>query len=208
MTDCVCPPSLTEGIFTTAAIDNIDHNPTSSSANYSFHGTGISLIQHFDNQHNEDSKQSITLEKSDFSNKRKPCLPDTYYNIPLVPSIVGELPVSTVNWNCDMDDTGNSLEYTKNWLENCSKSMEHESSYDSVLSWGAYNSRFSMDKSKFKSNSAMLPLLKDDINSPAVVMHAMDLVIAATRKLNPTQTPVNIADEPVYAIAKQLVVST
>lgn len=43
--DCVCPPSLTEGIFTTSAIDNIDHNPTSSSANYSFHGTGISLIQ-------------------------------------------------------------------------------------------------------------------------------------------------------------------
>lgn len=202
--DCICPPSLTEGIFTTAAIDNIDHNPTSSSANYSFHGTGISLIQHFDNQHNEDSKQSIILEKSDFSNKRKPCLPDSYYNIPLVPSIAGELPVSTVNWDCDMDDTGNPLEYTKNWLENCSKSMEHESSYDNVLSWGAFNSRFSMDKSKFKSNSAMLPLLKDDINSPAVVMHAMDIVIAATRKLNPTQTPVNTADEPVYAIAKQL----
>lgn len=50
----------------------------------------------------------------------------------------------------------------------------------------------------------MLPLLKDDINSPAVVMHAMDIVTAATKKLNLTQTPVITADEPVYAIAKQV----
>ena len=41
----VVPPSLKKGIFTIAAIDNIDHNPTSSTAKGSFHGTGISLFQ-------------------------------------------------------------------------------------------------------------------------------------------------------------------
>lgn len=203
---CVCPPSLSEGVFTTAAIDNIDHNPTSCSANYSFHGTGISLIQHFNNQHNVDSNQTIVLEKSDFSNKRKPSLPDSYYNVPLVPSISGELPVSTVNWytNTDTSETENPLEYSKNWLENCRKIMDNEKSHENGLSWGAFNSRYSNDKSSFKSTSAMLPLLKDDINSAAVVMHCLDIVIAATKKLNPNQTPVNTADEPVYAIAKQL----
>ena len=39
-------------IFTTATVDNIDHNPSSMTATGSFHGTGISLFQHpdFENQ--------------------------------------------------------------------------------------------------------------------------------------------------------------
>ena len=42
----VCPPSLRKNIFKTAAIDNIDHNPSSTSPEGSFHGTCISLFQH------------------------------------------------------------------------------------------------------------------------------------------------------------------
>ena len=42
----VCPPSLHVGLFTTAAVDNIDHNPSSTTAHDSFHGTGISMFQH------------------------------------------------------------------------------------------------------------------------------------------------------------------
>ena len=37
---------LKSGLFTTAAVDNIDYNPTLATAKESFHGTGISLIQH------------------------------------------------------------------------------------------------------------------------------------------------------------------
>ena len=44
----VCPPQLKDGLFTNAAVDNIDHNPSSTSAHDSFHGTGISLFQHPD----------------------------------------------------------------------------------------------------------------------------------------------------------------
>lgn len=42
-------PSSVTNLFTTAAADNIDHNihnPTSTTATSSFHGTGISLFQH------------------------------------------------------------------------------------------------------------------------------------------------------------------
>ena len=42
----VCPPVLRKGLFTTAAMDNIDHNPTSTTATTSFHGTSISLFQY------------------------------------------------------------------------------------------------------------------------------------------------------------------
>ena len=45
----VCPPELKGGLFTTAAVDNTDHNPSSTSSHDSFHGTGISLFQHPEN---------------------------------------------------------------------------------------------------------------------------------------------------------------
>ena len=34
------------GVFTTVAVDNIDHNLSSKTTEESFHGTGISLFQH------------------------------------------------------------------------------------------------------------------------------------------------------------------
>ena len=42
----ICPPKLRKDVFTTAGIDNIDHNLSSTTASYSFHGTAISLVQH------------------------------------------------------------------------------------------------------------------------------------------------------------------
>jgi len=43
--DIVCPTNLRQHIFTVAALDNLDHNPTSRTAKSSFHGTGISIFQ-------------------------------------------------------------------------------------------------------------------------------------------------------------------
>ena len=42
----VCPKSLLKDVFSTSAVDNIDHNPTSNTAIGSLHGTGISIFQH------------------------------------------------------------------------------------------------------------------------------------------------------------------
>ena len=41
----VCPPKL-RNIFTTAAYDNTDHNPSSTTAKEAFYGTEISVFQH------------------------------------------------------------------------------------------------------------------------------------------------------------------
>jgi hypothetical protein len=41
-----CPLNFKGNLFTTAAVDNSDHNPSSTNAHGSFHGTGISLQQH------------------------------------------------------------------------------------------------------------------------------------------------------------------
>ena len=42
----VCSPKMRSNVFTTSAIDNIDQNPSSTTAKGSFHGTSISLLQH------------------------------------------------------------------------------------------------------------------------------------------------------------------
>ena len=42
----VCPVILQKGLFTTSAVDNIDHNPSATTATISCHGTGISVFQH------------------------------------------------------------------------------------------------------------------------------------------------------------------
>ena len=40
------PSQSDDGLFTTAVIDNIDHNPSSTTATDALHGKGISLSQH------------------------------------------------------------------------------------------------------------------------------------------------------------------
>ena len=45
MDGCVVPDCLRKGAFTTGALDNIDHNPTSMTAASSFHSTLISMFQ-------------------------------------------------------------------------------------------------------------------------------------------------------------------
>ena len=42
---CVTPACLRKGIFSACALDNIDHNPSSTISASSFHGSGISIIQ-------------------------------------------------------------------------------------------------------------------------------------------------------------------
>ena len=45
-TDTLCSPNLKTNVFTTAAVDNLDPNTSSTKAVSSFHVTSISLIQH------------------------------------------------------------------------------------------------------------------------------------------------------------------
>ena len=45
-TDTLCSPNLRTNVFTTAAVDNLDPNTSSTKAVSSFHVTSISLIQH------------------------------------------------------------------------------------------------------------------------------------------------------------------
>ena len=54
------------------------------------------------------------------------------------------------------------------------------------------------------SITSLLPLLRDEALSVAMVRHSMDRVKDAISHLNPNQVPVITADQPIYALAKQV----
>ena len=55
---------LCSKLFTTAAVDNIDSNPSSATAKTSFHGTGISLIQHPSHEFKGYSHDLLVINKT------------------------------------------------------------------------------------------------------------------------------------------------
>ena len=65
----MCPDSLIEELFTTVVINNIDHNKTSCTSSSHFHGTSISVFQHYDNLI---GKENITYNscKADYEKDR------------------------------------------------------------------------------------------------------------------------------------------
>jgi len=55
-----------------------------------------------------------------------------------------------------------------------------------------------------RTSSTLLPLLEESINSAAMVRHCMNLLINLTNHLNHGQVTVVTADQPVYALGKQV----
>ena len=82
----VCPTQLKGGLFMTAAIANIDHNPSSTTSHDSFHGTGISLFQHPADRLSGVQRTVATTHAKDCIATKKTVayLPHTYTNVPPV----------------------------------------------------------------------------------------------------------------------------
>ena len=59
----VHPPTLRKNLYTTAAVDNIDHNPSATTAKDSFHGTNISLFQLRDSQSTGTSHVELNFDQ-------------------------------------------------------------------------------------------------------------------------------------------------
>ena len=70
------------GFFTTGALDNLDHNLTSTTAHPSFHGKGISLTQH--EFSGADAPTTSILNPSVMGKRAVSPLPAEYTNIPEV----------------------------------------------------------------------------------------------------------------------------
>ena len=101
-TQTVCPPNLKRNVFTTAAVDNIDHNTSSTTAITSFHGKSISLIQH-PNVEGEGVSNAIIKRRNLSAAKTIAPLPSSYTNIlPLSSQKQGGLKVPITSTQCSL----------------------------------------------------------------------------------------------------------
>ena len=72
------------------------------------------------------------------------------------------------------------------------------------ISWAAYHASCQPSLHLPVADSFLLPLLLENAHSPALVKHVMGLIKSTVEYLNPTQKPVIAADQPLYALAKEM----
>ena len=92
----VCPINLKPNIFTTAAIDNIDHNSTSSTAQNHFHGTSVSVFQHSTDKSHLQIQNSLPMELDDCSSVPRE-LSHFYTEIQHMSKVKSEIPIQLTN---------------------------------------------------------------------------------------------------------------
>ena len=75
----VCPRALRNFLFTVTAIDNLDHNPTATTTQSSFHGTSISVFQHPTTENPGELREPLSVSES--KTRKVPELPESYTNV-------------------------------------------------------------------------------------------------------------------------------
>ena len=182
-------------MFTTAAINSLDHNLSSATA--SFHGTAILIFQHADYHL---SLPSIRIDVNN-SGWRKPAkLPALYTDIQ--PTVSGK-PKPPVSSDIDTDSfflDGSASAHRNEWLLKLEN--EPEDVKDRRMSFLVYFSR-TLD-TVFKKSSHFLLLITEPVIAPATVHDAVNITKAITENFNPGQPAVLTADQSVYTLGKQL----
>lgn len=201
----VCPSQLRIGLFTAGAMDNLDHNPSSTTAKGSFHGTGISLFQSTTSFNKGQKREVITLlpqsEEKDFS------LPNNFSVVPAVSLKESEVEVpkkhliQTIATNMDT-----AVEKEKLWLKTALDLVEKDKpDKGDCVAWLAYHAS-QQHESSFEERtpalSQLLPLFYEKAATAAMVKHGMDVVRRSTEFLNSGQIPVIAMDAPLFALAK------
>jgi len=86
-------------------------------------------------------------------------------------------------------------EKEEDWLENANSAK--------CLPWPVFYSRAQEKPPEDQqTHTAVLPLFADSAHSMGMMVHAMKVSSAAIKHLNPNQTPVLFADQPLFALLK------
>ena len=173
----VCPPNLKSGLFTTGAVDNIDHNPSSTSAKNSFHGTAISITQHPSLTVSGEDRKMYYQNEGHANNLKITPLPDIYSEVPPCSSQFTEYVVP----DTDMITCSNSLEMSLAseiiWLNKIAESLKHENMKPGdYVSWSVNHAAAADKHIRPKCENALLPFFVENANTLTMVKHSMFVV--------------------------------
>ena len=196
----ICPLNLKQKLYTTAAVDNIDHNPTSTTSQKSFHGTGVSIFQHPCRP--DDGVEQTTASVTFCDDERTDHVLKDFLNVNLdVPFIKRGPNGITVSYKSD--ETFNKYTHEEmSWTQEVGN--EVSSPKGAHVSWSSHHAKNS-EVAQAKSISAMLPLIDEKSTHHGTIKHVMDNVSSITSLLSPEQQmSILAADQPVYTVAKQI----
>lgn len=194
----VTPSGLRLGLYTVAACDNIDHNPSSRTRKESFHGTAISLFQSRVGLDDGELRGRTNVGSGGGLLK----LPDDYVKVtPLMAGINASLPACSPVTFSVANDLPNERCEEENWARMVISKLEQEEE-DTLITWSGYHA--SSCSEVVPCLSGLYPLFKESSTDPAMILHAMCLVMKSVAYLNPSQKPVITGDQPIYAIMKKM----
>ena len=193
----VCPINLRKGLYTVGALDNIDHNPSSTTAQGSFHGTGISVFQ-FPTVSNPEQPLAINPE---FIGT---CSPEDYTTVPAISFQTNTLAVPVAESLANFQGYLNEAQKEESkWIEHgiqlLAKSVIENKDF---ISWAAFHASLQPISVYSPSLISLLPLFYEKAATLSMVKHGMDIQIKITNHLNPGQIPVMTFDQPLFALAK------
>ena len=89
------------------------------------------------------------------------------------------------------------------WLTKVHKALEN-STVGRWISWSVYHADMQQNIIPLPAINVLLPLFLENVHSVAMIQHSMEIVKAVVHRLNPGQVPVLAADQPLFALAKEI----
>ena len=174
----MCPANLRKGLLSVAALDNIDHNLSSTTASSSFHGTSISIFQFQTQDKPGDCRPPLRVPST---GNQKHHLPERYGNVPPVSLTATTVSVPRTNQLSSFEgNLDHAIAKENAWLEHGQQKLQGPLTSTDKIAWAAYHSTESQAASQQHSPAtvrALLPLFYEKAATPAMVKHGMNVIV-------------------------------
>ena len=135
-------------------MDNIDHNPSSTFAQGSLHGTSISIIKN-PTRENSGIGRNVTF-KTEIADQ--PSLPESFALVPAVSMNASSTTLPQQKMKDYKDHLQPAIGEESAWIENAMPLMRERILNEQAISWAAYHAKLQPQVLDLPAITALLPL--------------------------------------------------
>ena len=152
----VCLSNLQHGLVTVGALDNIDYNPSSATAQSSFHGTGFNIFQLPNHGNCCIVRNLIIIEGASL---KKLSLPGEYVNVPAVSCKTDQLSVQQLAFSVEGAGVLDAGKAGGNGFEHCMHLLTKDKLMnEDYISWAAFHASLELNPPNPPAIIALLQL--------------------------------------------------